>query len=183
MGLLLTAQDFNGSVVTLIESADGSAGKLVNILAHHFDAFRDETRFDGKKVRLLKRAQIFVADLWAAFNGESYGTFHDIDNITMFADYRVPQMLHSLGCLTYSPPLQYAIQGLRIIPSGHSWEVQLRGCSIWCVELIRRHISKDHPEASVNAILIDFFLYDLAKEREKAGTEELPHHRTRSIWY
>jgi len=101
----------------------------------------------------------------------------------MFADYRVPQMLHSLGCLSYSPPLLHAIQGLKTIPSGHSWEIQLRGCSIWCVELIRRYILKDHPDAAVNAILIDFFLYDLAKERERAGMEILPHHRTRSIWY
>lgn len=33
----------------------------------------------------MKRAQIFVADLWAAFEGEGYGEFHDIDQITMFA--------------------------------------------------------------------------------------------------
>lgn len=39
------------------------------------------------------------------------------------------------------------------------------------------------PEAKVNAILIDFFLYDTAKELELAGEEQMPHHRTRSIWY
>ncbi|GAB7338712.1 hypothetical protein MBLNU457_5430t1 [Dothideomycetes sp. NU457] len=176
-------QDFQSSVVELIQSAEGSAGRLVNLLAHHFDAFRDESRFDDKKVRILKRAQIFVTDLWAAFGGEGYGRFDDIDTITMFADYRVPQMLHALGCLSYSPPLDYAIRNHKMISSGHSWEVQLRGNSIWCVELIRRQILKEHPEASVNAILIDFFLYDLAKEREAAGEETIPHHRTRSIWY
>ena len=57
------------------------------------------------------------------------------------------------------------------------------GCSIWCVELIRRTILRDHPEAKVNAILIDFFLYDTMKEWELAGEEKIPHHRTRSIWY
>jgi hypothetical protein len=36
-------------------------------------------------VRLYKRAQILVADLWACFNGEEFGEFHDIDKITMFA--------------------------------------------------------------------------------------------------
>ena len=34
---------------------------------------------------MYKRAQILIADLWACFNGESYGEFHDIDKITMFA--------------------------------------------------------------------------------------------------
>lgn len=57
------------------------------------------------------------------------------------------------------------------------------GCSIWAVELLRRELLLLKPDAKVNAILIDFFLYDLAKEREKEGTEAIPHHRTRSIWY
>lgn len=73
------------TVVRLIEKANGSAGRLVNLLAKHFPSFRDETRFDGRKVRLMKRAQIFVADLWAAFNGEGLGAFDDIGHLTMFA--------------------------------------------------------------------------------------------------
>ncbi len=56
-------------------------------------------------------------------------------------------------------------------------------CSIWCVELIKREILRHHPDAHVNAILIDFFLYDTMKELEAAGQESIPHHRTRSIWY
>jgi hypothetical protein len=57
----------------------------VNLLAEKFPCFRDEGTFERKKVRFLKRAQIFVADLWAAFDGEGYGEFNDIDKITMFA--------------------------------------------------------------------------------------------------
>ena len=58
---------------------------LVNTLAGHFPAFRDEGIFEERKVRFLKRAQIFVADLWAAFDGQHYGAFDDIGKITMFA--------------------------------------------------------------------------------------------------
>lgn len=92
-------------------------------------------------------------------------------------------MLHAYGCLLYSPRLKGAIQRKNRIATGDPWEVELRGCSIWCVELIRREIVRLHPEATVNAILIDFFLYDSMKERERDGVEDLPHHRTRSIWY
>ncbi|ORY13542.1 hypothetical protein BCR34DRAFT_265769 [Clohesyomyces aquaticus] len=176
-------EEFDSSVVTLIEDAKQSAAGLVNLLAERFTCFRDEGKFEGKKVRFLKRAQIFVADLWAAFDGEGYGEFNDIDKITMFADYRVPQMLHSLGCMSFSPPLDSRIRRHDPIQSGHSWELQIRGCSIWAVELLRREILKLQPDAKINAILIDFFLYDLAKEREEAGEEAIPHHRTRSIWY
>lgn len=118
----------------------------------------------------------------------------------MFADYRVPQILNSWGCIMYSPLLEHTIRSKKTIPSGHMWEIQLRGrhpwqvadakcantesgCSIWCVELIRKDILRRHPDAMVNAVLIDFFLYDTMKEYEKTGTEEIPHHRTRSIWY
>ncbi|KAF4549122.1 putative queuosine salvage protein [Elsinoe fawcettii] len=175
--------DFEGNIVHLLKRAENSAGKLVNLLAHHFACFRDEAKFDRKKVRFLKRPQILVADLWAAFEGKGYGEFHDIDNLTMFADYRVPQQLHSLGCLSYSPKLDHVIRSQQMMESGSSWECQLRGCSIWVVELMRRQILASHPEANINAVLIDFFLYDLAKEKEKEGGEAIPHHRTRSIWY
>jgi hypothetical protein len=88
------------SVVRLIGKANKSAGKLVNLLAKHFPCFNDETRFDGRRVRLLKRAQIFVADLWAAFNGTGYGEFHDIDHLTMFAGKHSIPRVYSLRPLT-----------------------------------------------------------------------------------
>jgi hypothetical protein len=111
----------------LIDAADASAARLVNLLAQDFDCFRDEHPFeDGKMIRLLKRAQILVADLWACFNGESYGEFYDIDKITMFADYRIPQILISLGALYCCPGIAAAIKDKKMIESGSSWEIQLR---------------------------------------------------------
>jgi hypothetical protein len=97
-------------------------------LAENFTCFNDVVSFENRRyVRFYKRAQICVADLWAAFEGESFGEFEDIDKITMFADYRVPQILHSLGCLCYNPGLDHAIRQKKIIESGHFWEIQLRG--------------------------------------------------------
>lgn len=127
-------------------------------------------------------------------------------------------MLYLLGCLLYSPPLESHIRRLQPIKSGSTWEIELRGASIWCVELIKQEIERRHPESrmmddspsteergdntsesddgedrtekgttksacGVNAILIDFFLYDTMKQLESDGRETIPHHRTRSIWY
>ena len=44
-------------------------------------------------VKFLKRAQIFAADVWHRFKGQGYGEFHDIDSLTMFADYRYARRL------------------------------------------------------------------------------------------
>lgn len=68
-----------------IAQSHQSAAKLVNLLATNFACFRDEHSYEGRSVRLLKRAQILVADLWACFDGEGFGQFYDIDHITMFA--------------------------------------------------------------------------------------------------
>ena len=51
----------------------------------NFPSFDDTHLFEGEKVRFHKRAQILVADLWACFEGEGYGFFRDIDQVTMFA--------------------------------------------------------------------------------------------------
>lgn len=100
----------------------------MNLLADDFSCFNDTVSFENRKsVRFLKRAQICVADLWAAFDGEDWGEFDDIDKITMFADYRVPQILNTLGCLWYSPLLEHTIRQKKAIESGHTWEIQLRG--------------------------------------------------------
>ncbi|EAS28500.3 uncharacterized protein CIMG_09704 [Coccidioides immitis RS] len=234
----ILCDEYDCSFVNCIEEANNSAAALVNLLAENFPCFRDEATFERKTVRFYKRAQILVADIWACFRGRKYGKFNDIDKITMFADYRVPQMLHQLGCLLYSPRLESHIRQLKLIPSGDKWEIELRGASIWCVELIRQMIMRNHAAAKagayaegsslstsgsqsvealdmnlaeeekkrnnleprdlggddeeeggeekpmgVNAILIDFLLYDRMKEVENDGKEEIPHHRTRSIWY
>ncbi|KAJ5348912.1 hypothetical protein N7541_000221 [Penicillium brevicompactum] len=219
-------EEFGGSFANCVDSANLSAAGLVNLLTENFSCFRDETIFHGRRVRLYKRAQILVADLWACFNGEDFGEFHDIDKITMFADYRIPQMLHQLNCIRYAPKLESHIRDLKPIEPGSNWEVELRGTSIWCVELIKREIERCHPEVKmsgkkpspkatddndanddneneenkaiekadddndtprrtygINAILIDFFLYDTMKNLEAEHNESIPHHRTRSIWY
>ncbi len=124
-------QKYQCSFTNVIAAADGSAARLVNLLARDFPCFRDEFPFEGRRkpIRFLKRAQILVADLWACFQGESYGAFRDIDKITMFADYRLPQMLNSLGCIFYSPSLDLTIRDKKVLESGSKWEMQLRGTS------------------------------------------------------
>ena len=121
-------QRFSCSPTALIESSSRSASQLVNTLASSFSCFNDTHSFSSKSsLRILKRAQIFVADIWAAFDGQDIGEFSDIDSITMFADYRIPQILNTLGCLWYSPALESKIRKKEMIEAGGSLEMQMRG--------------------------------------------------------
>lgn len=123
-----------------------------------------------------------MADLWACFEGKSYGKFTNIGCITMFADYRIPQQLELLGLLHRSDILTERMREGELL-NVHSEEVlELRGCSIWIVELLRREMVKLDDTTLINAILIDFYLWDTIKDnKDKLG--EIPIHRTRSFYY
>ncbi|KAK9238023.1 hypothetical protein V1525DRAFT_402213 [Lipomyces kononenkoae] len=183
-GKVLT-EKFDGSFVNCIKQADGSAVALVHLIVENLPCFRDEAEYKSRTVKIYKRAQILVADIWACFNQQAYGYFRDIDQISMFADYRVPQILHNLGCLQYSDSLISHIRNLEALPHGDPREVELRGCSIWSVEIIKSEILKAYPDGKINSILLDFYLWDTAKELQStlAVSDSIPCHRTRSIFY
>ncbi|KAJ1811700.1 hypothetical protein LPJ75_004016 [Coemansia sp. RSA 2598] len=196
-------EKYAGKFGNVIRACQGSAQKLIETVVREFPCFRDEHEFNGQKVCIYKRAQILVADIWACFEGRGLGRFDDIDKVTMFADYRVPQGLYHFGALRYSPRLFDFLQrsetavkteGERevaekiplpgssgLLPSGHPWEIEIRGNSIWAVECIRQQILKSSG-VLVSAILIDFYMWDYSKLHAEA-MKDIPIHFTRSVFY
>jgi len=172
----------------MLEEANHSAVRLINLLVNTIPSFNDiapplSSCTNTKPLKFYKRAQILIADLWACFCNTSYGYFADIDKLSMFADYRVPQILHSLGCIRYSPYLKSLIDSSTPIESGSRLEVEIRGCSIWSVELLRKEMWREWGR-DVNAILIDFWLWDEAQKMKKEGEGfNVSFHRTRGIFY
>jgi hypothetical protein len=57
-----------------------------------------------------KRAQILIGDVWACCKNEGIEHLKDIGEITMFADYRVPQTLLYYGVFEYSEDLTKKLQ-------------------------------------------------------------------------
>ncbi|KAF7352554.1 Queuosine salvage protein [Mycena venus] len=186
----------------------GTALQLVQKVTETFPSFRDEVYFEGRKVCLWKRAQILVAETWAAFYPAAPETIHPlfpgpsgpaIHQLTMFADYRVPQILHHLRILSYPASLLQLLRAGTMLAPGSREELSLRAASIVAVERVRAEMLKlqaqaqtDPAEGAVSSVLIDFYLWDLAKKVERGEeriegiqtTENMvPTHRTRSIWY
>lgn len=178
---------FNGSFVNCITQANGSCQKLLEIILDNFSVFQDSNEYRGNVVHFCKRAQILVADVWACFEGKGLGFFHDIDQITMFADYRVPQALIAIGALEYSQELTEFLKSGVTMEVGDERESEIRACSIWAVELMKRNIitmitERGIKNTEVNSILVDFYLWDYAKARSSA-LKHIPVHRTRSNRY
>ncbi|GMN34387.1 hypothetical protein TIFTF001_004655 [Ficus carica] len=205
-------RSFNGKASNLVESCGKSAAKLVTLVARHFPGFRDHSLYKGHQIFLYKRAQIFAADLWGAFEGRGYGEFNDIGSITIMADYIVPAVLQQIGVLKYSPTLTNKIEAnVEIIP-GSEEEVELRACSIYAVEKMRELVGiksgKQVAYSDMNLLFwygivivhrnfVAYTMHDLCPCLEKVLSVELDlwlwsfgiqfpslkHHRTLSIYY
>ncbi|KAH7909821.1 hypothetical protein BJ138DRAFT_1154376 [Hygrophoropsis aurantiaca] len=209
----ILCNDFGGSFQGFIEEFhlrrcyQGTALELVQMVTDTFPSFQDHKWYNGRQVFFWKRPQILVAEAWAAFYPKNSTTPHPlfpgpdgpaIHALTMFADYRVPQILHHLRILRYPSPLTRKLRAGTMIAPGSREETSLRAASIIAVERVRQEIEalKDISggkcgREEVSSVLIDFYLWDLAKKIE-IGTEQvegmktvemIPAHRTRSIWY
>lgn len=185
----LLLEKYDGNFENCVKASSGSAKRLLAQVVDEFPCFRDEAKFAGKEVSIYKRAQILIGDIWSCYRGQDLGHFDDIDEVTMFADYRVPQVLVHFGCLEYSDELLTILKKDLIMTNGCAEEVEIRGASIHAVELLKEEVRKElrsnHPEISisnVNSILLDHFLWDYRRRFAKE-LEHIPFHKTISIYY
>ncbi|RLB15575.1 MAG: hypothetical protein DRG35_03920 [Deltaproteobacteria bacterium] len=169
---------YNGEANRLMEAAENSTLKLVELLVENLHSFRDEAEYYDTKIYFYKRAQIFAADLYGAFAGKDWGFFKDIDNLTAFADYKLPQVLRHVGVFQYSPSLEHKVDNNILLDPGSPEEIEIRANTIWAVELIRLQLKR--MGRNLRAFEIDWILWNLGQQRK---FKEKPYHRTVTIYY
>lgn len=135
-------RSWGGLAFNMVTAAQGSAETLVAYVLDSFPGFRDYSLYRGREVWLLKRAQIFVGDVWGTFGGQGCGSFHDIGCLTAFADYRIPVLLRQKGILQYSGDLAHAVDKHVPITAGSEEEIELRACTVVAVEEIRKALQQ-----------------------------------------
>lgn len=172
-------EHFGGKTTNLISACNYSASKLVALVTATFPGFRDHAIYNGSQVFFYKRAQIFVGDLWGAFQGTGLGRFDDIEEITCFADYRVPQILQSLNILEYSDDLNSMIKNHQVIPTGLEMEIQLRAATVQAVDRMAKHI-RSTTNNNIPSIKLDWILWERG---ERLLATLPPHHRCLTIYY
>lgn len=169
---------WEGDIVNLLEETRGSATRTVQEIAASFESFRDEADYRGCRVLFWKRAQLFVADVHAAFSGKGWGGFDDIVELTAFADYKLPQVLRELGILSYQPALAEKVDLMQHLTAGSEEEVEIRAMTIWVVEQLKKVfgcLGKEVTSASVDQWLWQLGQLEFFRKR--------PYHRCRTIYY
>ncbi len=167
-----------GDITALLHAASGSAERLACLIVSHFPSFRDEAAYKGEKVFFWKRAQIFVSDVFAAFGGKQWGKFEDMDRLTAFADYKLPQVLRELGILSYRPELATRIEAMEHLEAGSQEEVEIRAMTVWAVERLREEFLRRGK--TLTSPQIDGWLWGLG---QMDNFRKHPYHRCRTIYY
>ncbi|MGC8492826.1 MAG: queuosine 5'-phosphate N-glycosylase/hydrolase [Syntrophobacteraceae bacterium] len=167
-----------GNLMSLFDAASGSAAALCCLIVSHFPSFRDEAFYRGERVYFWKRAQIFVSDVFSAFSGYKWGAFADIDRLTAFADYKLPQVLRELGIISYRPDLAAKIDALELLEPGSGEEVEIRAVTLHAVERLKQDFL--HVGRTLTSPQIDNWLWNLGQLDE---FRKHPYHRCRTIFY
>jgi hypothetical protein len=124
---------FDGDPTGPIAAANRSAARLAETLIE-MPLYRDVSRYAGFDVPFYKRAQLTSADLASVFKGEGYGSFTDLDQLTIFADNLVPHVLRREGVLVYDPALAARIDAGELLEAGAPEEVEIRAAAVHAVE-------------------------------------------------
>lgn len=177
----LVATRYDGRFPALVEAAGHSAAQLVALL-RTMPLYDDVALWRGRRVPLLKRAQLTVADLALAFDGDpahgGWGRFDDLDRLTIFADNVVPHVLRVDGVLAYDPALAAAIDAGETVPAGSEAETEIRAVALHAVELLAARIAA--AGRPVPPRRLDVALWNRGRA---PSYKAVPRHRTRCAYY
>lgn len=137
-----------------------------------------ETGLPNNEVRFYKRAQILVGDLSGGLAGSPLVMFGDLDQLTAFADYKVPQILRALGVLIYDDALSDNVASRQRISAGSRMEMEIRAATIVACDRIATAMQSLGRE--ITSAELDWLLWTRSQHLPD-GTA--PYHLTETIFY
>jgi hypothetical protein len=168
---------FDGQFMKAIDSVNEKAWPLAVLLMTNFDSFRDVASYHGSPVYFMKRAQICALDLSVAFQHHQHPPLAGLEELTAFADYRVPQALRHLKILLLDQALAKEIDAQQETPAGGDAEIEIRAATIHAVDRMSRAVTALHKKCP--AWQVDWYLWSLSHKSEV----QHEHHRTRTVYY
>ncbi len=174
-------KNFNNSWIKVLEKGNYDAVDIVKTLVKYFpDVFKDEAEYNGHLVKFYKRAQLIPA--YVAHDITKLGLteikISNVDKITAFADYKVPQILRKLGIIKYADELSSKVDNLIELSAGSNEEIEIRAFTIKAIDEMTRKAKIKFKQA--NAANIDGIIWFKGQVK---SSDDKPYHRTKTIWY
>lgn len=168
--------NYSGSGKQFLAQYNYSAPEIAQAAANNLPSFRDGAQFENEWVWFLKRAQILPSDLSQL--GAKYPEFHisDTDKLTIFADYRLPQILRHYDVLRYSQDLARRVDSRQTLPAQSPEEVEIRAATVAACEKLKNICG------GLTSAEVDLALWLLSQDM-RDDPKLQPHHRTISGYY
>ncbi|HSX39886.1 MAG TPA: queuosine salvage family protein [Candidatus Saccharimonadales bacterium] len=169
---------FSSNANKIIDVSNRDAVKVVEFLSETMPLFNDVRSYKGTKVGFYKRATLhakMLNDLLKKYNKSQLKNMH---KLTAIADYKIPQILRSVGIFEYSSDLAEHIDSYKIVNENSEYEVEIRAATIWAVKYLTHEINKKFPH--IVAVDTDNILWKLS---QNATPNFKPYHRTYTIDY
>ena len=170
-----------GGFEALLQHSNGSAVAFANELVRLCPSFRDERTDDrGVVYPFMKRAQLCASML----HNLGVANFEDdLHRLTVFADYRIPQLFRTYGIFHYSESLERKVllgsqKDGDVVLEGSSEEIDLRAGTLVAAELLRCALER-RTKRSIAAAKLDYVLWRTAVDHENP----FPFHKTRTLSY
>jgi hypothetical protein len=174
-----------GGVTQFVGMAKGDAATLCEVLASHcptFDDRRQNPAADAPPLRFLKRAQLCASAL-AACSFEGFA-LRGVENLTVFSDYRLPQLFQLHGMMVLSPALAAKVSAGEELPLHSVEEVEIRAATIAIADAVVARANSRNGELGLSAAKFDYWCWRKAVAAEEEGLlAKLPFHRTRTTDY
>ncbi len=169
--------NFKGKAARLLEVADYDVVKLFHLLLQYFPSYRDIATYNGTEVVFLKIAHLLALDIEYRLTPSSKRPFlKNFEQLCVFADYKLPQILRMFGVLEYEQSLAGTVDSFEVIPAGSPQEVEMRAGAIWGVELFRQQL----PEYS--SVQIGHVIWLMSQDKDLQAKIK-PYHRTYTTFY
>lgn len=138
----------------------------------------------------FKRAQLFIAMVYGRFQDRLYLPIdkESLDKLTVFADYKVPQSLFSMGIITADLELNNRIISRELIPAGSQMELEIRAATVVASDLLMKDLRRYRKDPSINAVQVDHLLWAATKglidiPKSLLKIPHWPHHLTMTTDY
>jgi hypothetical protein len=139
---------YNNSFLYLCVQSGFDASRIVEQLVNDFKCFDDKSLFRNREVYFYKKAQesVTLVHEYLANKGES--KFLNIDQLTASSDYKLPQILISLGILKVSEDLKQKLYNLYIFHHSDEIIAEIRSSTILAVDMISDKLSIQSSDIS-----------------------------------
>lgn len=147
---------------------------LFQYIIDNLPYFEDTRMYKNNKIFFYKRAQLLVSDvLHVRELIEKVNV--DYSHLVGCADYKIPQVMNSLGMLEYTDELNQRIENMEEIEMNEECEVEIRANTLMVIDYIYRKL--DYKVARID---INDYIWSLGQN--KAKIHKL-YHRTKTINY